>query len=82
MTEVLATVIRRRVTKPLRTPSGLYEYVDVTYTTAILSPEVLHINRGKYTKEFENEVIINRIKERMGTEDLEVTIQSNVPEVV
>ena len=81
MTDVLATIIRRRVTKPLRTPSGLYAYVDVTYITNVLSPEVLHINKDKYTKEFEEEVIIKRIKERMVTEDLEVTIKSRVPEV-
>jgi len=81
MSEIPVKIIRRRVTNPLRTPRGLFIFVDVTYSTNRLAPEVLHFSKPLYTKEKETEVILNRIRERMSDPEVTIEITSIAPEV-
>ena len=81
MSEIPVKIIRRVVTNKLRTPRGLFIFVDVTYSTDDLAPEVLHINKALYSKEKELEVILLRVRERMMDPEVTIEISSTVPEV-
>ena len=75
MSEIPVQIMRRVTVGPFVIREGTFKFVNVTYATDTLAPEVIRFTEPDYSPEAELAAITRRVRERTKLPEAEIVLE-------